>query len=187
MSGTSFGTVVLHVSPESAIGGPLAVVRNRRRNRTRCGRRAQLEPVRSRRRDRPAARSFQQPAPHVRPRLRQALPGPRHAGQPGLRFRFPAQSLNALAHRIAAEFPKGVGGDPSGGLGIDRADLLRRADCGLVQRGAAFANLAERPVDGFANEVTLIGRAALQVRTGNFSSLSSLAPLSCTASWVIRT
>jgi dihydroxy-acid dehydratase len=27
MSGTSFGTVVLHVSPESAIGGPLAIVR----------------------------------------------------------------------------------------------------------------------------------------------------------------
>jgi dihydroxy-acid dehydratase len=26
MSGTSFGTVVLHVSPESAIGGPLAIV-----------------------------------------------------------------------------------------------------------------------------------------------------------------
>ncbi|MGH9718844.1 MAG: IlvD/Edd family dehydratase [Bryobacteraceae bacterium] len=28
MSGTSFGTVVLHVAPESAIGGPLAVVQN---------------------------------------------------------------------------------------------------------------------------------------------------------------
>jgi dehydratase ilvD1 len=28
MSGTAFGTVVLHVSPESAAGGPLAVVRN---------------------------------------------------------------------------------------------------------------------------------------------------------------
>jgi dihydroxy-acid dehydratase len=27
MSGTSFGTVVLHVAPESAIGGPLGVVR----------------------------------------------------------------------------------------------------------------------------------------------------------------
>jgi dihydroxy-acid dehydratase len=27
MSGTSFGTVVLHVAPESAIGGPLAAVR----------------------------------------------------------------------------------------------------------------------------------------------------------------
>jgi len=28
MSGTSYGTVVLHISPESAIGGPLAVVKN---------------------------------------------------------------------------------------------------------------------------------------------------------------
>ena len=28
MSGTAFGTVVLHITPESAIGGPLACVRN---------------------------------------------------------------------------------------------------------------------------------------------------------------
>jgi dihydroxy-acid dehydratase len=28
MSGTAYGTVVLHVSPESAVGGPLAFVRN---------------------------------------------------------------------------------------------------------------------------------------------------------------
>jgi len=28
MSGTSYGTVVLHAAPESAVGGPLAVVRN---------------------------------------------------------------------------------------------------------------------------------------------------------------
>ncbi|MGH9719014.1 MAG: dihydroxy-acid dehydratase, partial [Bryobacteraceae bacterium] len=28
MSGTSYGTVVLHIAPESAIGGPLAIVRN---------------------------------------------------------------------------------------------------------------------------------------------------------------
>ena len=28
MSGTAFGTIVLHVSPEAAIGGPLAFVRN---------------------------------------------------------------------------------------------------------------------------------------------------------------
>jgi dihydroxy-acid dehydratase len=27
MSGTAFGTVVLHITPESAIGGPLAIVR----------------------------------------------------------------------------------------------------------------------------------------------------------------
>jgi dihydroxy-acid dehydratase len=28
MSGTAFGTVVLHIAPEAAAGGPLAVVRN---------------------------------------------------------------------------------------------------------------------------------------------------------------
>ncbi len=28
MSGTAFGTVVLHVAPEAAVGGPLALVRN---------------------------------------------------------------------------------------------------------------------------------------------------------------
>ena len=28
MSGTAFGTIVLHVSPESAVGGPLALLRN---------------------------------------------------------------------------------------------------------------------------------------------------------------
>ena len=28
MSGTAFGTIVLHVSPEAAIGGPLSLVRN---------------------------------------------------------------------------------------------------------------------------------------------------------------
>ncbi len=28
MSGTSFGTVVLHVAPEAAVGGPLALVRD---------------------------------------------------------------------------------------------------------------------------------------------------------------
>lgn len=28
MSGTSYGTVVLHVAPETAVGGPLALVRD---------------------------------------------------------------------------------------------------------------------------------------------------------------
>ena len=28
MSGTAFGTIVLHITPESAIGGPLAIVQN---------------------------------------------------------------------------------------------------------------------------------------------------------------
>ena len=28
MSGTAFGTIVLHITPESAVGGPLALVQN---------------------------------------------------------------------------------------------------------------------------------------------------------------
>jgi dihydroxy-acid dehydratase len=28
MSGTAYGTIVLHVSPEAAVGGPLALVKN---------------------------------------------------------------------------------------------------------------------------------------------------------------
>ena len=28
MSGTAFGTIILHVSPESAVGGPLALIKN---------------------------------------------------------------------------------------------------------------------------------------------------------------
>ena len=28
MSGTAFGTIVLHITPESVVGGPLALVRN---------------------------------------------------------------------------------------------------------------------------------------------------------------
>ena len=39
MSGTAFGTVVLHVTPESAIGGPLAHVHNGDRIRLSVSRR----------------------------------------------------------------------------------------------------------------------------------------------------
>jgi dihydroxy-acid dehydratase len=39
MSGTAFGTIVLHVTPESAIGGPLAHVRNGDRIRLSISRR----------------------------------------------------------------------------------------------------------------------------------------------------
>jgi dihydroxyacid dehydratase/phosphogluconate dehydratase len=28
MSGTAFGTIILHASPEAAVGGPLALIRN---------------------------------------------------------------------------------------------------------------------------------------------------------------
>ena len=39
MSGTAFGTIVLHVTPESAIGGPLAYVQNGDRIRLSVARR----------------------------------------------------------------------------------------------------------------------------------------------------
>ncbi len=38
MSGTAAGTIVLHVTPESAIGGPLAWVQTRRPHPPRCAR-----------------------------------------------------------------------------------------------------------------------------------------------------
>jgi dihydroxy-acid dehydratase len=39
MSGTAFGTIVLHVTPEAAVGGPLAQVRNGDRIRLSVARR----------------------------------------------------------------------------------------------------------------------------------------------------
>jgi dihydroxy-acid dehydratase len=40
MSGTAFGTIVLHITPESAVGGPLALVRNGDMIRLDVGRRS---------------------------------------------------------------------------------------------------------------------------------------------------
>ena len=53
MSGTSFGTVVLHVAPESAVGGPLAVVRTGDEIDARCSG-AQARVMRGAGRDRSA-------------------------------------------------------------------------------------------------------------------------------------
>jgi dihydroxy-acid dehydratase len=40
MSGTAFGTIVLHITPEAAVGGPLALVRNGDMIRLDVGRRS---------------------------------------------------------------------------------------------------------------------------------------------------
>ena len=58
MSGTAYGAVVLHVSPEAAAGGPLALVQQRRHHRSR---RARAPPAsrRERRRARAAARRLE--------------------------------------------------------------------------------------------------------------------------------
>ena len=88
MSGTSYGACVLHVAPESYVGGPLALVRD--------GDLIELD-VAARRLD--AARSsddelarrraaWTAAAAAVRARLRRALPAAHHAGRHGCDFDF---------------------------------------------------------------------------------------------------
>ena len=89
MSGTAYGTIVLHVAPEAAVGGPLALVRD--------GDRIRLS-VKERRLDLlvdekelAARRKAAKPAQaREAARLRQALPRDRAAGPRRLRLRLPA-------------------------------------------------------------------------------------------------
>ena len=88
MSGTSFGTVVLHVAPESAIGGPLAAVRTGDeielgRSRAQVGTCVPADEIAARLR----AVSNAQAALHAR--VRAVIPRSRHAGESGMRLRFP--------------------------------------------------------------------------------------------------
>ena len=88
MCGTSYGACVLHVAPESHVGGPLALVRTGDLIELDVpARRLELqvsdEELAKRRAD------WQQPPAEVRPRLRRAVPGAHHPGQRGLRLRLP--------------------------------------------------------------------------------------------------
>ena len=67
MSGTSYGACILHVAPESFVGGPLALVQDRRRDRDRR-RRAQNPSACRRRGDCRAAAPPGQPPPPRYPR-----------------------------------------------------------------------------------------------------------------------
>ncbi len=104
MSGTAFGTIVLHITPEAAVGGPLAIVQT--------GDRIALD-VESRRIDlliedsefssRMAAwhaAKRRSSAPHPQSRLCPPLRGSHPAGRPGLRLRLPpALSSAETDHR----------------------------------------------------------------------------------------
>ena len=93
MSGTAYGTVVLHVSPEAAAGGPLGKVRTRRRHRPR------------RRRPSPRRR---------RARTRSSKPASPHRGDRGLRPADPGlgapvrRDRAAGRHRRRPRLPGGV-------------------------------------------------------------------------------
>ena len=97
MSGTSYGAVVLHVAPESAVGGPLALIRTGDRIRLDVEARS-LDMLRRRRRARAAARRVDAAGAQGRARLPAPVRGPRPAGQRGLRPRLPARPL-AGRHR----------------------------------------------------------------------------------------
>ena len=113
MSGTSFGTVVLHVAPESAIGGPLSLVqtgdeidldvhaRTLNVNISAGGVGSALESIRA-----------AQAALHAR--VRAAVLGARDASRQGLRLRFSGTRFRLAdlgggnAHQSSAQVEKGI-------------------------------------------------------------------------------
>ena len=95
MSGTSYGAVVLHVAPESAIGGPLALVRDGDRIRLDVPSRSLELLV-----DEAELEGAGAPSCLLRPAgragLQEALQGERPAGERGLRLRLPAGPFRVL-------------------------------------------------------------------------------------------
>ncbi len=93
MSGTAFGTVVLHVAPDAASGGPLARGPHRRPHPHQRGGAAPRSP-------RPRGRAGRAQRGELRApgsRLRPALPGRGAPGGPRLRSRLPAPDTDATA------------------------------------------------------------------------------------------
>ena len=92
MSGTSYGACVLHVAPESFVGGPLALVRDGDLIELDVpGRRLTLKVSDDELARRRAA--WKAPAPRYLRGLRRAVGATHDAGERRLRFRFPVRSL----------------------------------------------------------------------------------------------
>ncbi len=93
MSGTAFGTIVLHITPESAVGGPLALVQERRHDPARC-RQAQHRASgrRGRAEEAPCGAEAGRDGRMGAARLWLALQRDHFAGRRGLRLRFHARA-----------------------------------------------------------------------------------------------
>jgi dihydroxyacid dehydratase/phosphogluconate dehydratase len=89
MSGTAFGTIVLHITPESAAGGPLALVQTGDRIRLDVPKRSIELLVDDAELQRRAALFVAPPRMKARTRLFVAVPAARHAGRRRLRLRLP--------------------------------------------------------------------------------------------------
>ena len=92
MSGTAYGTVVLHTAPEAAAGGPLALVENGDLIEIDVAE-AAAPPARRRRGARPAPRGLEAAAAARRARLGEALLRHGDAGRQGRRPRLPRRQV----------------------------------------------------------------------------------------------
>ena len=100
MSGTAFGTIVLHVAPESAVGGPLALVRDGDEIELDFDNRSLTLHVDDAELDR-RRQDWQAPPPAFTARVRTALPATRHPSPARSRLRLPAGQRSRDDHRPA--------------------------------------------------------------------------------------
>ena len=113
MSGTAFGTIVLHITPDSASGGPLGLIRNGDRIRLSVKER-RIEAMVEDARTEATRRGGCARARIAAARLCQALRAGNPRGRRGLRFRIPAAccdlkwliaTLPCRGHLAAYELP----------------------------------------------------------------------------------
>ena len=89
MSGTSYGACILHVAPESFVGGPLDFVQTGDEIEIDVDKRSHPS-ARQRRGDGPPQGRLEAAAAEISARLRRDVLRAHRPGRPGLRFRFPA-------------------------------------------------------------------------------------------------
>ena len=115
MSGTSYGACILHVAPESFVGGPLALVQTGDEIEVDVAQ-APAAPARLRRGAGAPPRQVGRAGAALRARLRPHVPGAHRPGRRRLRLRFP----RARRERAGA-------GDPLIGFGQDATVSLNSA------------------------------------------------------------
>ena len=174
MSGTAYGTIILHIAPEAAVGGPLALVRTGDKIRLSVKERTlDLLVDEAELAKRRAARSKPPAAARARARLRQAVPRDRDAGAGRLRFRVSGavgsspsrgegdprawprmvtdERLKVLLHARRARGVAGAGGAVSRRRRAPASRSISRRPTALLARIAA----------GEAADVAILTRAAV--------------------------